>query len=240
MASHGELYNFVRKFESFWKSGCNAKLYVETEAGHAFAHLQVALGQAQLHPHPPAGGRRGGGPARERRTAKRLAARQADEEAIKVKEVEKDKATSEEDTANSDTELDATVNEADKEAFKIPQIDGIVDSDARYELLIETHDNCTEEEVIEALEANFHGTLSDQKEGNNEELNHLVIQNLELESPCQNEKRKIVKFKIAVKENVTATNIIESWKERYNFDELAFKDYDYENRSIRIDKVTRL
>ena len=41
MASHGELYNFVRKF------GCNAKLYVETEAGHVVSHLQVVLGQAQ-------------------------------------------------------------------------------------------------------------------------------------------------------------------------------------------------
>jgi hypothetical protein len=29
-------------------------------------------------------------------------------------------------------------------------------------------------------------------------------------------------FKIAVKENVLATCIIESWEERYQFDELAF------------------
>ena len=65
----------------------------------------------------------------------------------------------------------------------------------------------------------------------------LVIQNLKLESPCQNGKQKIVNFKIAVKENALATNIIESWRERYNFGELAFKNYDYENRSIRIDKV---
>ena len=44
----------------------------------------------------------------------------------------------------------------DKEAFNITQIDCIVDSDAIYELLIETHFNCTEEEVIEALETIFH------------------------------------------------------------------------------------
>ena len=39
--------------------------------------------------------------------------------------------------------------------FKIPQIDGVVDSDARCELKIETHATCTEEDVIEALEAKF-------------------------------------------------------------------------------------
>ena len=85
-----------------------------------------------------------------------------------------------------------------------------MDSDASYELQIETHDDCTEDEVIEALEANFHGTLSDQKEGDNKELNHLVIQNLNMESECDKEKRKMVKFKIAVKENILATSIIEN------------------------------
>ena len=95
-------------------------------------------------------------------------------------------------------------------------------------------------EVIEALDANFHVTLKDQIEGDTKELNHLVIQNLNKESACENEKRKIMNFKIAVKENVLATSIVESWKERYHFGELAFKNYNYENRSIRIDKVTRL
>ena len=108
------------------------------------------------------------------------------------------------------------------------------------ELRIEAHEDCTEEEVTEAVEANFLGTLSDQKEGDNPELNHLVIQNLNLESKCANDKRKLFSYKVTVKENVLASRIIESWKERYKFDELAFQNYDNENRSIRIDKVTRM
>ena len=242
MASRGEFYSFVRKFESLWKSGCNAKLYVETEAGHAFVHLQAGLGQALHHPvvETPAGCHRGGGPARERRREKRLAARKAAEEAVEIVEVEKEKVVSEEDATNSDTEDDASGIETEREPFKIPQVDGLVDSVVSYELKIEAHEDCTEEEMTEALEANFHGTISDKKEGDNQELNYLVIQNLNLESACENNKRKIVSFKVAVKENVIATSIIESWKERYNFDELAFKNYNYENRSIRIDMVTRL
>ena len=77
MASPGELHNFVRKFESLWKSGIHAKLYVEKEAGNAFVHIQVSLGKSQLHPHEPVGARRGGDPARQRRGERRLAARQA-------------------------------------------------------------------------------------------------------------------------------------------------------------------
>ena len=68
MASPGELYQFVRKFENLWQSGRHAKLFVETEAGNAFVHLQVGLGQALQHPQKEGhlGGLRGGGPARER------------------------------------------------------------------------------------------------------------------------------------------------------------------------------
>ena len=50
MAGPGELDQFVRKFVAMWQSGQNAKLYVETEAGNAFVHLQVGLAQAKhLH-----------------------------------------------------------------------------------------------------------------------------------------------------------------------------------------------
>jgi hypothetical protein len=45
-----------------------------------------------------------------------------------------------------------------------------------------------------------------------------------MESECEKEKPKMVNFKIAVNENVLATSIIESWRERYNFDEQEYKD----------------
>ena len=108
-----------------WKSGRNAKLYVETEAGHAFVHLQVGLGQALLHPQSP-DGHRGGGPTRERRREKRQAARKAADEAVKI-----EKAVSEEDAASSETEIGASGNVTETEPFKIPQVDGVVDSDAK-------------------------------------------------------------------------------------------------------------
>ena len=89
---------------------------METEAGHAFVNLQVGLGQALLHLQP--GGHRGGGPARARRREKRLAARQTAEEARKVTQVENMKAASEEDNANSDTEVGASENVTEKKLLR--------------------------------------------------------------------------------------------------------------------------
>ena len=104
------------------------------------------------------------------------------------------------------------------------------------EVQIEAHDTCTEDEIIEAIEANFYETLGEDKV-ENEDLKYLLIQNLNEERCLENENRKIMKYKITVRENPSCREIIESWRERYKFDELAFRNYDYENRSIRIREV---
>jgi hypothetical protein len=218
-------------------------LFVETEAGNAFVHLQVGLGQAQQHPqNGHLGGRRGGGPARERRRERREAARQviaAAEEAVAAEQVEKENLVAGEVTENVDGKLAEAGNVTEEDIFQIPQIDGTVDNDAHYELEIEAHDACTEDEIVEALEANFYGTLDDEKEENNE-LRYLIIQICTGERLLENENRKVMNYKIAVKENNTVRKIIESWNTRYNFDESAFENYNYETRSIRIKAVSRI
>ena len=159
MAGPGELYQFVKKFESLWQAGRNARLYVETEAGNAFVHLQVGLEQAQEHPQKEHHGRhRGGNPARERRRERREADRKATAEA-------------EEASIVVEKELDVVEETIeDGEGFeedKIPQFDGVKDLDndaiANYEVQIEAHDTCTEDEIIEAIEANFYETLGEDK-----------------------------------------------------------------------------
>ena len=170
MVSPGELDQFV----SLWQSGHNAKLYVETEAGNAFVQLQVGLGQAPQHPQKGqqhVGGHRGGGPARERRRMRREAARKATvaaEEAVADEQDGKEILVAEEATENID-------GEQEEEIFQIPQIDGTVDSDVHYELQIEAHDTCTHDEVVEALEANFYGTLDDENEEKNSKLSKLSL-----------------------------------------------------------------
>ena len=72
-----ELDSFVKKFVSLWRSGCEANLQVQSRAGNASVNPQLDLGKADVHPLAAGdGGRRGGGPARQRRRARREAERQ--------------------------------------------------------------------------------------------------------------------------------------------------------------------
>ena len=85
-----ELDSFVKKFVSLWRSGCEANLQVQSRAGNAYVNLQLGLGQADVHVHPPAagdGGRRGGGPARQRRRTRREAERQSRSDAVQADRV---------------------------------------------------------------------------------------------------------------------------------------------------------
>ena len=221
-------------------------MYVETEAGNAFVHLQVGLGKAQHQDKGQqyAGGRRGGCPSRERRRERREAAREASTsagEAVTVGQVEKEHLVAEEAVEKVDDKIPEAEDVTEENSFVIPQIDGANDGDEHYKLEIEAHDTVTEDDIVEALEANFYGTLEDDEvEKNNISLRYLSIQNLNLERHLENEPRKILNYKISIKENDTARKIIESWKERYNFDELAFTNFDFKNKSIRIREVSRV
>ena len=85
-----ELDSFVKKFVSLWRSGCEANLQVQSRTGNAYVNLQLGLGQADVHVHPPAagdGGRRGGGPARQRRRTRREAERQSRSDAVQADRV---------------------------------------------------------------------------------------------------------------------------------------------------------
>ena len=75
-----ELDSFIGKLKQLWQSGEDAHLHVETPAGEAWVSLHVKLGHGQDHhhqhsvqPHLP---RNRNGPSRQRRRARRAAARQ--------------------------------------------------------------------------------------------------------------------------------------------------------------------
>ena len=71
-------------------------------------------------------------------------------------------------------------------------------------------------------------------------MNDILIEKLDEEQYIENGTRKLQNFKVTVKESEIITNMFEKWKERYNFDELAFKNRNFENKSIRITQVERL
>ena len=95
------------------------------------------------------------------------------------------------------------------------------------------------EDIIEAVETNFVGTLDEIGE-NDDALRNIFIEKLDEEQYIENGTRKLQNFKVTVKESEIITNMFEKWKERYNFDELAFKNRNLKNKSIRITQVERL
>ena len=156
MAGPGELDQFVRKFVTLWQSGQNAKLFLETEAGNAYIHLQVGLGQAKHPHHGGQQGQQGGGPARQRRRARREEERKTSAEQAAAMQVEKARIVAENSAA---TKVQADTEEV-HDNDKIPQVDGTVDEIISYDLEMESFALATKKDVVEGLEANFYATLT--------------------------------------------------------------------------------
>ena len=116
-----EVESFVLKFKQLWKAGHSAHLDLDTHAGDAWVGLRVRLGQEPglLHQiqHPR---KTWDGPSRQRRRARRAAARQQEaEEAIHENETEEgiDENSAEAEEANTDQVVkEAKENEEEKAA----------------------------------------------------------------------------------------------------------------------------
>ena len=248
MAGHYELDNFVRKFVSLWQSGCEASLHVESKAGNAFISLQLGLGQAHVHPH--AGGRRGGGLARQRRRERREAERLA-------------RAASEQDVGLDDGKIDAEQAESEQEEVVseeenhvgsvIPQLDGnaddkVVNEFVEYELQIKAHNKCKNYDVIEAIEVNFDGILDDMKvEENDTNARYILVQKVDRkvkfndrEAEPDDEEKHILMYRVFIRNCEVSQNVVESWKNRYKFDDLAFGNAVHGKVNVRILEVVKL
>ena len=253
MAGPQELNSFYLKFVNLWKSGSNAKLFVETFDGEAFVNLQVGLGQAQ--PQPGVFAHRGGGPAKQRRRERREAARsRAAEEADAASNVKAEEVVAEEiikgavKASKDDDSIAAVEETAMGTSSPIPQIDGALGEtkaeNIEYKLTMESHPVCTIEDIKEAIEVNFNGSLDDEKIQEQNDIRYLDFKEIETKdrNEIENEKelRNITNFRVVVKDHHAVKMIIEGWKERYKFDELAFANYSFDGISTRVLEVQRL
>ena len=233
MAGLSELDSFVRKFVLLWKSGCDAKLSVETEAGNAFVNLSVGLGKAALPGHVDVG-HRGGSPARQRRSERRAAERKA-KEAEKATEDIKDEQMAEESIVNVTGIV--TQNELERKVTTslIPQVDGTAEQAAQFLVMVEASEECCNDDVLEAFEENFYGHCKDKNVVKTDSLAYFSI----------NEANKgLIKvqesYRIDVKDHEIPTDIIENWKVPYEFDDLAFKNAVYGVIKVKIKDVQRV
>ena len=122
-------------------------------------------------------------------------------------------------------------------AEKNPVISGVDDSKAHFEVKVEAHEKCTNKDVIEVIQENFFGTLDQKHVGKTDPIRHLIIREEKdelLEIPVQG------KYRIVVRDDKLATDIVALWNEPYEFDDLAFKNAIYDKIKIKIKEVKRV
>ena len=103
----------------------------------------------------------------------------------------------------------------------IPQLDGAGSDFAAYEFTFEAHENCTDDDIVEALKTNFHCPLDDNKIEKNDPIRHFDVK----------------KTKDIFKEN----KVFEVFaKENKTVDDRAFMNSTHWDITIRIKEFQRL
>lgn len=235
MASHFELDSFLRKFVNLWQSGYDAKLNIESEGGRVFVNLRVGLEDGHLGDHGHVVRHRGGGPAQQRRRSRREAERQEASAAGKV--VENAQETDSKDVVvETQVKLEVTEEVTKKKVVEVQQEDKISeDNKAHFEVIVEAHEKCNNNDVIEAIQENFFGALDEKNVDKVDPVRHLIINQERLE-----DLKVRNKYKIIVRENEIATNILGLWNKPYEFDDSAFKNAVHGDMRIKIKEVKRV
>ena len=122
---------------------------MEAKAGEAFVNLSVGLGQAVPGAH--AAKRRGGAGARQRRAERRVAEREAQ------------KSSSMDSSCTEEVHVTKNIIEDEISIPPIPQVDGTAEVEAKFEVTVDAHEVCCNDDVIEAIEENFYGHLEDKQ-----------------------------------------------------------------------------
>ena len=143
-----ELDTFVSKFYQLWKSGLTAHLDLDTRAGNAWAGLRVQLGQApgpqHVQPVHQPFHRKAESPSRQRRRARRAAARTQD--IINVEE--SDKVAGEAKIVDNEEESNDIVVEATTAVGVLVAEDKIEElpvETVAVEIATQTEDNASED-----------------------------------------------------------------------------------------------
>ena len=93
-------------------------------------------------------------------------------------------------------------------------------------------------DVIEAVEVNFNGGLNDLNiepdDPSGYKLNEVAY---ETEDKM---KWKSCTYKILVKNVDAALNVIESWKKAHNFDDLAFRSAERDEKQVKIRDIRKI
>ena len=102
--------------------------------------------------------------------------------------------------------------------------------------------------MCEAIEVNFDGILDDMKvEKNDSNARYILVQKVERKVKIENiqvepddEERHMLMYRIVIRNCEDSQNVVESWKNRYKFDDLAFGNAVHGIVNVRILEVVKL
>ena len=234
MAGYEELDKFVKKFVSLWQAGCDANLSVEANAGNASVSLKVSLGKAKYHSgnRVDARGCLAGSPSspsRQRRRERRSAAREA-------------QATTEEVVAKEGSDGETATEQVGQNVQDSVEETKVSSDVLEYELKVEAHEDCRNYSIIEAIEVNFDGTLDDMKVDKCDGSRYIVVQKENKREKVEKleHDRNVLLYKVVIKNCESSRSVIESWTDRYKFDDLAFNGAVRDKINVRIREVQKL
>ena len=126
--------------------------------------------------------------------------------------------------------VEVTEEVTKKKVVEVQQEDKISeDNKAHFEVIVEAHEKCNNNDVIEAIQENFFVALDEKNVDKVDPVRHLIINQERLE-----DLKVRNKYKIIVRENEIATNILGS------FDDSPFKNAVHRDMKIKIKEVKRV
>ena len=111
----------------------------------------------------------------------------------------------------------------------IPQLDGHHSDFLEYQFEFEAHEVCTDDDMIEVLNTNFHCTLDEKMIGKADPTRHFVL-----------EKVTERAFKATIKDDQKIVKVIENWKNCGQFDDRAFMSSAQSDITIKIKELRRI
>ena len=259
MATLKEIDSFVFKFKQLLANGIKASLTLEADRSDATVTLRAGFGLSSCQNH-------GYGSSTPRKRNQSYIRRQERRKQVRQnRNVRAEQAQSFASSLEaygmeivSDDNIHVNAEEAvQMEAGKAnqPEVkkeDGEIDdalgnldegqSYATFEIAMDVQEQVKSYDIVEAVEENLSGALNNLGVDDNDQTRFILMQNLKQEAYQTEISGNMIgyTYKIIVKNKDVVLDVIKSWKEQNNFDDLAFRNSKIDKKQVKIRDVRKI
>ena len=260
MAGLIEIDSFVHKYKQLLSNGFKASLYLEADQGDVHVTFKASLGLLSIQEKLLNGY---GSHSPRKRNLSYLRRQERRRKLRQNNNARAEKAPSATDSENSVNDVlksgnicanaeevfetkaveanHCVINFGDKED-KQSVLDELKTEEVQYEVNIDVQEKVKNFDVIEAVEVNFDGGLNDLNIEPEDPSRYILVHKLnEVAYETEDKmKWKSCTYKILVKNVDAALNVIESWKKAHNFDDLAFRSAERDEKQVKIRDIRKI